>query len=332
MCCITPCSSSVIYLSLFQFSERLDKTTNKLVNAALKDSTLKTYSSAQRKFISFCEEHNLTSVPASNETLSLFISNLHEQGFKGSSIHVYLSGIRNLHITKDHVPPVLSPKLKLQLKGANNLSAPTIRKLPITFDLLCKMIHKLKDMPDELVLKTVMATAFFGCFRAGELCVTGSGGFNSELHLSQSDVTIDYYNHAIVIKLKSSKTDKERKGVLVNVGCSQVDICAHCFMIQMLTNVKPSSEVPLFSVCGGSPLTREYFCSIIRLLLTMLNIDPTHYSGHSFRAGAATSAGNVELSSWELKKLGRWSSDCYNIYLRNPKVVNSFATKLAKDN
>lgn len=292
---------------------------------------MRTYSSTQRRFLAFCEDNHFVPLPASNETLSLFVSFLFDEGLKGSSIQVYLSGVRNLHINAEHTPPVLSPKIKLQLKGANRLSGPVNRKFPITFDILCKIIKQLKTFPDELVLKTAMSCAFFGCLRAGEICITGNGSFDQNVHLSQTDVIIDTYNHAISLKLKRSKTDKLDKGVLVNIGCSQVEVCAHCYMLKMLDGIKVSNSVPLFSVCGGSPLSRDYFCSITRLCLSMLGIDPALYSGHSFRAGSATSAGNVELSSWELKKLGRWSSECYNIYLRNPKVVNSFASKLARD-
>ncbi|XP_028412109.1 uncharacterized protein LOC114534837 [Dendronephthya gigantea] len=45
------------------------------------------------------------------------------------------------------------------------------------------------------------------------------------------------------------------------------------------------------------------------------------YASHSFRIGAATAAGSVGLTSWLIKTLGRWSSDCYERYIRTPKEV-----------
>ena len=60
----------------------------------------------------------------------------------------------------------------------------------------------------------------------------------------------------------------------------------------------------------------------------MLGYDPSLYSGHSYRAGAATTAGNLGFEEWEIKMLGRWNSSAYHIYLRNPKVVATFSKRL----
>ena len=40
-----------------------------------------------------------------------------------------------------------------------------------------------------------------------------------------------------------------------------------------------------------------------------------HYSGHSLRRGAATSARGAGLSKDEIQLLGRWKSDCYRLYI-----------------
>ena len=40
-----------------------------------------------------------------------------------------------------------------------------------------------------------------------------------------------------------------------------------------------------------------------------------HYSGHSFRRGAATSAREAGLSDDEIQFLGRWKSDSYKLYI-----------------
>jgi hypothetical protein len=37
--------------------------------------------------------------------------------------------------------------------------------------------------------------------------------------------------------------------------------------------------------------------------------------GHSFRRGAATWAGSVGLSDYDIKMLGYWSSDCFLRYI-----------------
>jgi hypothetical protein len=43
------------------------------------------------------------------------------------------------------------------------------------------------------------------------------------------------------------------------------------------------------------------------------------YASHSFRIGAATAAGSAGLPTWLIKTLGRWSSDCYERYIRTQR-------------
>ena len=51
------------------------------------------------------------------------------------------------------------------------------------------------------------------------------------------------------------------------------------------------------------------------------------YAPHSFRIGAAAAA---ILPPWLIKTLGRWRSDCYELYIRTPgTIINSVPQKLA---
>ena len=54
----------------------------------------------------------------------------------------------------------------------------------------------------------------------------------------------------------------------------------------------------------------------VKQALSEAGIDASAYSGHSFRIGAATTAGKKGVSAEKIKTLGRWESAAYLLYLR----------------
>ena len=79
------------------------------------------------------------------------------------------------------------------------------------------------------------------------------------------------------------------------------------------------SHSPLFveDEYNCTPLSRDYFISLLRDLLGKLRHDVSKFCGHSFRIGAATSAAAVGVEDHVIQSLGRWASgsDLYSIYL-----------------
>ena len=130
----------------------LGATTSMLMQAALKSNTQKTYSSAQNRFITFCELYNQQIMPASEDTLLMYISYLFEQGLSGSSIRVYLSAVRSLHIFSGKQYPTELHRVQLAIKGAVRQTPKPIRKLPITFNILKLMLPFLTQRFDKKFL------------------------------------------------------------------------------------------------------------------------------------------------------------------------------------
>ena len=129
-----------------------------LMENSLQPSTRHTYLSAVHKYLKFCNECDFKTLPATDYTLELFVCYLFQNKLKASSISVYLSGVRNLHIENGFPPPGRSETLKKLLAGAKKLSGPPDRKFPITYPILCSMCSQIKVRPDYLMLQAAFST------------------------------------------------------------------------------------------------------------------------------------------------------------------------------
>ena len=298
-----------------------------LLSDAWRSSTKKSYSSAQRRYLLFCDIYDTVPLPASEENILLFIAYLHNQNIKGQSIRCYLSAVRQLHIINYVVPPVNTPRVIALIKGAVVNSAPPFRMSPITIDILTSLLDIVDQRHDALLLKTVMTTLYFGCLRAGEIAVPNDQCFDKALHVTISDITFekDYFR----LFLKRSKTDKFCHGVSVYIGCSGSTICAYCNMVEYFKSlVVQHKSNPLFQVMNGTALSKSYLINATKLLISMLGLNPDLFGGHSYRCGSASTASLNGMNESEIKLLDRWESSVYRIYLRKPELVASFARRL----
>ena len=153
-----------------------------LLTQGLAPSTRRVYQSAQRRFLDFCRLNGRANddgsiLPANEETFMCFASFLADN-LNQSSIKVYLSAVRSLHINHG-LPDPLVNCLRLQrlLQGIKRVQGPaSLRRLPITIDLL-QVIQRCLDLStrDHVMLWAACCLGFFGFFASwgihSQLCV-----------------------------------------------------------------------------------------------------------------------------------------------------------------
>jgi hypothetical protein len=92
---------------------RLDGKAQNLLRKGITQSTEKVYLSAHRGYLLFCQHLNLQPLPATEDTLILYVTEL-AQTRAHSTIKTYLAGVRHLHVINGLGNP-LEGKLKLNL-------------------------------------------------------------------------------------------------------------------------------------------------------------------------------------------------------------------------
>lgn len=193
---------------------------------------------------------------------------------------------------------------------------PTSRpRLPITGDVQAGLYSSLSRRPhsfERTLLWAVCSMAFFGFFRLGELLVPSIRGHVPASHLSWADVCVDNIStpSLLRVRLRVSKCDQAGRGVDVFLGSPFCPVAA----VLSYMALRGPREGPFFLAADGSPLTKSVFVAALRELLRSCGLDPSSYSGHSFRIGAATTAGLAGVEDSTIKSLGRWSSNAFQIY------------------
>ena len=163
---------------------------------------------------------------------------------------------------------------------------------------------------------TACIVAFFGFLRCGEF--TCKQTFDPSSNLTVNDIT-SISAEQVTVRLKASKTDVFRKGVIIKLFKTDKNICPYKQLTRYINyrqRCGTQGENPLFVDENGEPLTRTVFVVKLKAALTHLGFDSNKYSGHSFRIGAVTSCSSNLVQDNMIKTSGRWKSDCYNRYIR----------------
>ena len=275
-------------------------------------------------------------LPASEGTLVYFASYL-ARSVRHSTIKLYLAAVRNLHITAGYNDP-LKGKLLLRkvLRGILRFQGEKkIRRQPVTPRMLSSIRPVLQawlSPRDFSMVWAAFTLAFFAFLRCSEFTYLGVRKFRPHFDLSTDCVTFQpnlACPQYMTVQLKSSKTDVFRHGQSLTVARSSSTICAVMAMRDYFLLARPQTG-PLFYFQSGRYLTRGVVSHLLQDSARFAGLPYQCLKGHSFRIGAASVAAAAGLPDWLIKVLGRWSSDCYQLYIRTPQsVLHSVAPKMA---
>ena len=117
----------------------------------------------------------------------------------------------------------------------------------------------------------------------GEISVS-----NSSRHVLEFG-NVKVLNDCIELALSSSKTDQTGVGTTIRVqGQSQKAICPLVLLTSYLYARAPYHKGLLFCHFDGSPLSRYQVSSVLTKTPRILCVDPSRYSTHFLKIGAAT--------------------------------------------
>ena len=250
-----------------------------------------------------------------------------------SSIKVYLSAVRSLHIDQGFPDP-LANCLCLQrvVRGIKRSQGTASReRLPITDTIMVAIFKSLTMCSyDDVMFWAACTLAYFGFLRSAEFTVPSLEAFSAEVHLGVGDVAVDstLAPSCMRVHIKASKTDPFRKGCYIHIGAGNHPLCALQAMMAYLL-LRGDRAGPLFIREDGCPLSRSTLTVWLRESLARNRV-PGNFSSHSFRIGAATVAARNGIPDHLIQALGHWSSNAYQLYIRTPsEALASLSQQLA---
>lgn len=304
---------------------------------AIASSTRSTYASGERQYLRFCQQFSISQPFPATESLLIYFAVYLARSVQHGTIKNYLAAIKHTHSRNGYnLDFKVFLRLQLTLRGIKRTQGSNKKvRRPITVQHLNLFYHLLNISSTNnftsVMIWAAMTFAFFGFLRIGEM--TCSDSFNINNHLTLSDVTfVPTVNPQYMkVKLKVSKTDPFRQGQTIFIGKTNSHICPVQAMLKFL-NLRPANlRGPLFQYSSGHFLTRSKLTSELRSLLSRGGFTSSEYAGHSFRIGAATAAAAANMPPWLIKVMGRWSSDCFERYIKTPLSVLMQVTRQLTD-
>ena len=307
-------------------------------NFSLSKSSWNSYKTTEN-MVKLCqtEVNRDLSFPFTETKTMIFTGWLIDRGVSHSTISKYLSGLRQLHLTKGHTNFNLRSDLIKQIltrrRNQNNIEETTGEKktrIPVTPKLMLLIKKDLSEIPinnsKKLLIWSLSTILFSGGFRVGEILPSSKNIFDPYSTLLEKDVeikTITVNNEQIQtlqVKLKTEKTNKTAKHTLVDIYASYGPLCPIRAFTKYTKNRSISSANPLFRDSTGANYTpRDFNAYLHQFSDRHLELGNKTLTSHSFRAGMTTLLAELGYSDEEIMSWGRWSSKAFETYIKAPR-------------
>lgn len=253
------------------------------IRASKAESTLRGYKADWRDFSAWCAARNLPTLPATPETVSVYIASLADR-LKSGSLQRRVNAISQAHQAAGMQSPTLTAIVRATMQGIRreNGSANTPKDAILTEHIRAMIAHCDPETAIGLRDRAALLLGFGGALRRSEVV-----GLNVE------DLT--FSREGLVVLLRRSKGDQEGSGQeVVILYAADPEVCPIRAVQAWIERVGITSGPVLRSIRNGKVQDRGLDAWIVARIVKQhaaaAGLDPTKVSGHSLRSGHATSA------------------------------------------
>lgn len=295
--------------------EQLIARANTFISNARAASTVRAYRSDWRDFTSWCQAHQLQFLPATPETIALYITDLASGPLAVATIVRRLTSISKAHAAAGHASPASTRNLVVgdTLRGIKRTLGTAQHKKQA---LLAKDIRRLVAACTENLTgtrdKALFLLSFAGAFRRSE-----SSGITVE--------DLKFCREGVVCTLRRSKTDQEGAGREVGIPFNKDKTICPVRALKAWLKAAKIKTGPVFRRVdrygfvskhrGLDPASVAYIVKHAAKRAGFRHV--REVSGHSFRSGHVSQAVKNGVPEYVvMKQTGHKSREVLSAYIR----------------
>lgn len=277
-------------------TEGASETLAELVRDSLAENTRRAYRSDLAHF-----QNSGGTLPASDIMIASYIATLSET-LSTSTVVRRLTSISKAHEAAGLANAVRSPLVRATLRGIKRRHGTSQHQAkPLTKEDLFIVLGAMGDTMTDARDRALLLLGFAGAFRRSELVA-----------IDKEDITAA--RQGIIVRLNRSKTDQAGIGRDVAIPYGRSRWCPVASLDLWLSRAgicggAAFRPIDRFGHVGTGRLSGEAVSLIIKARVSAAGFDPRLYSGHSLRAGFATSAAQAGVSSWNIRRQTGHASD-----------------------
>ena len=247
-------------------------------------NTVRAYQSDWRDFEAWCTEHRRRPLPATPDTVALYLTQMAEQGRKPSTITRRVSAISQAHQIAEYKSPTRSAKVRAVLRGIRRtMGTMPAAKTPVLIEDVRAMMANLPDRLLGVRDRALLLVGFAGAFRRSEL-----------VSLNVRD--LKFNNDGLTVTLRRSKTDQEASGRKVGLPYGSSPETCPVRSLRAWLEASGIEAGPVFRPINRhgqirpTRLSDRAVALIVKRAAEAAGKDPAEFAGHSLRSGLATAA------------------------------------------
>ena len=258
------------------------------------------------------------SIPGSADLVASYLA-AHANTLSVATLVRRLASISKAHEARALLNPTRSELVRATMRGIKRTRSCAQREArPLLKDDLLLVLDAMGTGLEAMRDRALLLIGFAGGLRRSEL-----------VGLDVGDV--EHVRQGVVLHLRRSKTDQDGRGQKTGIPHGRARWC-HVSAFDAWVTASGITEGAVFRPVdrhghiNEARLSGEAVALVVRERVAAAGFDPARYSGHSLRAGLATSAAQAGVLTWRIKAQTRHTSEAMLArYIRDGEIFTDNA-------